>query len=183
MSKRLPFQGGWSAILPCAAAIGGYLFFVFLPGMREIHALRADSAAKQQFLSESVARAARQKLIETEEAETRMYLDQWHKSSAKPGDTGRVFGELAEMFKSAGVETTTFKPEAKQSLAAVDRLPLTVGCTGSHDELQALLASLEQLSKRVWIDELVLERGAEAGSKMKCELKLAIFVDNFEISD
>jgi hypothetical protein len=85
--------------------------------------------------------------------------------------------------KDAGVTTTIFRPESKQSFVAVERIPLSIGCTGEHDRLQSLPAQLESMNRRVWIDELVLERAKENEQDMTCELKLAIFVNNFDISD
>lgn len=182
MKNFLSNKGGWIAILPCTAALAAYLFLVFLPGMREIHQLRADMIVKQRYLSESATRATREKLIDAEETETREYLEERHHGASTSGGAA-LFGELSERFKSAGVTMTMFRPEPKSSFAAVDRLPATVQCKGPFEQLQALLASLEQLEQRVWVEDLLLERGSETAGDVKCEIRLAIFVDNFEISD
>lgn len=180
MKKFFSSKGGWVAIVPCTVALAVYLFVVFLPGMREIHELRADMVVKQNYLSQSAVRVAREKSLDAEEAETRVYLTQGRDGKI---DGAAIFGELSERFKRAGVTMTMFRPEPKASYAAVDRLSATVQCKGTFEQLQALLSSLEQLQRQVWIEDLVLERGLEAAGDMKCELKLAIFVDNFEISD
>lgn len=183
MKNFLSSKGGWIAILPCTAAVAAYLFLVFLPGMREIHQLRADMVVKQRYLSESAVRAAREKAVETEEAETREYLQRGRNGAGSKAEGAALFGELSEQFRSAGVTMTMFRPEPKSLHVAVDRLPATVQCQGTFLQLQSLLASLEQLRHRIWIEELLLERGAEIEGNVKCELRLAIFVDNFEISD
>jgi Tfp pilus assembly protein PilO len=183
MKNLLSAKGGWVAIVPCTVGLAAYLFLVFLPGMREIHELRADMVVKERYLSESATRAAREKSVEAEEAETREYLTARHGGSKAAKDGAALFGELSERFKAVGVTMTMFRPEAKTSFAAVDRLPVTVQCKGTYGQMQALLASMEQVKQRVWVDDLVLERGTNAGEDMRCELRLAIFVDNFEISD
>ena len=44
-------------------------------------------------------------------------------------------------------------------------------------------AAIEKLPARIWVDEVTLERADQDGKTVSCELRLAIFADNFEISD
>jgi hypothetical protein len=46
-----------------------------------------------------------------------------------------------------------------------------------------VLAAIEHLPARIWIDEVTFERIGQDGAIVSCELRLAIFADNFEISD
>jgi Tfp pilus assembly protein PilO len=182
--NRSQFQsGGWAVIVPLTAAIAAYLFFVFFPQMREIRTLREDIAAKQLYLGGTAQRVAREAAIDEEEAATREYVARLRGASRTSADVSAVFAAVSEQLRSAEVTTTTFRPEAKQSLAVVERIPLSIGCTGEHDRLRALLSSIEQMNERIWIDELTLERAPENEEGMSCQLKLAIFVNNFEISD
>jgi Tfp pilus assembly protein PilO len=176
-------SGGWTVIVPLTAAIVTYLVFVFFPQMREIRALREDIAQKQSYLGGIAQRTAREAAVDAEEATTREYVTRLRGTAAAPSDVAALFAAVAERLKTAGVTTTIFRPEAKQSFVAVDRIPLSIGCTGEHDRLQSMLAGIERMNQRVWIDEFVLERGKENEEGMTCEVKLAIFVNNFEISD
>ncbi len=40
--KNSLMNGGWGAIIPLTAAFGVYMFFVFLPGMKDIRRMRSE---------------------------------------------------------------------------------------------------------------------------------------------
>ncbi len=184
MSKKKSLAaGGWVVIIPLTAGIAAYLWFVFFPGMKEMRELRADIGTKQSFLAGAPARAVRMKAAQEEEKKTADYVRRWRGSSAKAGDVAKVLGRLSETMKTSGVVTTAFRPEPKQSLAVLDRVSLSVGCVGTFAQVQTLLATLEGLPERIWIEEARFECDGKDREKMRCELKPAIFVDNFEISD
>jgi Tfp pilus assembly protein PilO len=181
--KKSLLGGGWAAIVPLTLAIGIYLAVVFFPTMREISSLRAEIAGKEAVIADAARQSGRLPQLEADLAATHEYLRQWRGISAKPGESARLFGRLADLVKASGATTTVFRPEPKRSHASMERLPLVLGCRGTHEQVHALLSSIERLPARIWVDELTLERGDQDGETVACELKLAIFADNFEISD
>lgn len=183
MTKPAFLSGGWGVIVPSTAAIGVYLFFVFLPQMREIHRLRQEIAEKQSFLGTVAQRAVLETSVEADIDATRKYIDRFRGASSNSTEVSGLFAKLSELLKSSQVTTAMFKPEQKTALASIDRIPLTIGVTGKLHHLKALLANIEQVNERIWVDEVLIERGKEAGEEMECELKLAIFTNHFEISD
>ena len=183
MKKPAFLSGGWGVIVPGTAAIGVYLFFVFLPQMREIHRLRHEIAQQQSFLGTTAQRAVRESSVEAEIEAARDYIARFRGASSTPSEVSGLFASLSELLKSTEVTTSNFKPEAKTALAAVDRIPLTIGVAGKQHSLQSLLAKIEQVDQQIWVDEVLIERSKEAGEEMVCELKLAIFTNHFEISD
>lgn len=183
MKQKKILSGGWAVILPLTAAIGVYLWFIFFPQMREIRSMREEIAEKQAFIAGAALRSAREKAIDDEQALTLEYVERYRGATGRPGDVAGLFASLSELLEHAGVKTTMFRPETKQSFAAVERIPVTIGCTGDTQHLLSLLASVERMNQRIWVDEITIERGKEAGEGMRCELKPAIFVNNFEISD
>lgn len=182
MSAQRRKRNSWLVIGILTGTIVAYLYFVFFPGMGNVRSLTADIATKRAFLAGDAALASRLRAAEAEEAATRAYVEKWSGAAVKPGDAARLYAALADCMKSAGVATTVFRPEPKQNFAVYERLPLTVACSGSFQQLQALLAAIEQLPQRIWIEEATFEREKD-GARMRCELKPAIFVNNFEISD
>jgi Tfp pilus assembly protein PilO len=181
--KKSLLSGGWAAIVPLTLAIGAYLLVVFFPTMREISALRAEIASKEAVISDAATQSARLPKLEAELATTRKYLNDHRGISARPGESARLFGQLADLVKASGATTTVFRPELKRVHASLERLPLVLGCRGTHDQVHAVLAAIERLPARIWIDEVLWERADQDGGLVSCEIKLAIFADNFEISD
>jgi Tfp pilus assembly protein PilO len=181
--KKSLLGGGWAAIVPLTLAIGVYLVVVFFPTMREIGSLRADIAAKEATIADAAKQSGRLPRLEEELAATRAYLREWRGISVRPGESARLFGQLADLVKASGATTTVFRPEPKRTHASLERLPLVLGCRGTHDQIHALLSAIERLPARIWIDELTIERGDQDGKAVSCEIRLAIFADNFEISD
>lgn len=181
--KKSFLTGGWGAIIPLTAAFGVYLFFVFLPGMKEIHRMRSEMESKEAVVQLAATIPEQLKHIDQEFVDAHQYVEKWRGVSNKPSDVAGLFGRLSNLTKVSGVATTAFRPEPKVSYATLERIPLTLGCRGTPEQVQTLIASIESLSQRVWIDEAVIERGKQNGKDVTCELKLAIFADNFEISD
>lgn len=183
MKQKSLLNGGWAVIVPLTAAIVAYLWLMFFPQMREIRSMREEIAEKQSFIAGAAQRTAREKEIDDEQAATRDYVERYRGATGKPSDVAGLFAALSELLQQSGVTTTMFRPEPKQSFAAVERIPVTIGCTGDHDRLLSLLASVERMNQRIWVDEVTIEREKETGEGMRCELRPAIFVNNFEISD
>lgn len=183
MKKKSPLSGGWAVIVPLTTAIFAYLWFVFFPQMSEIRRMREEIAEKQTFIAGAAQRTAREKEIDDQQSATRAYVERYRGATGKPSDVAGLFATLSELLKQADVTTTMFRPETKQPFAAIERIPVTIGCTGDHERLLALLAKVERVNQRIWIDEVSLERGKEDGEGMTCRLKPVIFVNNFEISD
>ena len=46
-----------------------------------------------------------------------------------------------------------------------------------------MLAQLEKLDERCWIEELALEQATEDGQNIKCDMGLEIFADNSKKSN
>jgi Tfp pilus assembly protein PilO len=181
--KKSLLGGGWAAIVPLTLAIGVYLVVVFFPTMREISSLRAETATKEATIAEAAKQSGLLPQLEKDLAATRRYLNDWRGISARPGESAQLFGQLADLVKASGATTTVFRPEAKRAHASIERLPLVLGCRGTHDQIHAVLAAVERLPARIWVDEVSLERADQDGEFVSCELRLAIFADNFEISD
>lgn len=181
--KKSFLTGGWGAIIPLTAAFGVYMFFVFLPGMKDIRRMRSEMEINQVVVQAASSVPEQLKRIDQEFLDANHYLEAHRGITNKPGDVAEMFGRISNLAKTSGVVTTAFRPETKQSLATLERIPLTFGCRGTHHQVQTLLASLEGLNRRIWVDEVLIERNQQNGKFVMCELKLAIFADNFEISD
>lgn len=67
-------------------------------------------------------------------------------------------------------------PEKAERL---QRVPLNMVCYGSFAHIQSFLAALEALPQRVWLNDLALQAPGEDGEAVRCELAMAVFVDDF----
>lgn len=181
--KKSFMTGGWGAIIPLTAAFGVYMFFVFLPGMKDIRRMRSEMEVNEIAVQAASVVPEQLKQIDQEFLDANKYLEDRRGITNKPSEVAEMFGRISNLAKVSGVSTTAFRPETKQSLATLERIPLTFGCRGTPQQVQTLLASLEGLNRRIWVDEVLIERNQQNGKLVTCELKLAIFADNFEISD
>jgi len=182
--KRNGFlSGGWAVIVPLTGAIIVYLMFAFFPQMREIRRLRDDIVTQQAYLSAAAKNAAREQAVDVEIAATRDYVRQYRGAVTEASQAASLFSLVTQFLRDSNLKTTAFRPEAKQSLVGVERFPLSIACRGSHVDTQALLARLEALDQRVWVDELLIEGNREDAQEVTCQVKLAIFINKFEILD
>ncbi len=181
--KRKPLRGSWLVTLPLAAIAVAFLALIFLPGKRRIEALRGDLHTKQDFVLGAGQMALRLHALNAELAQTREYNAAWRGRAADSAGVTALCGQIAQLAQDSGVSTSRFAPGTPSDIERLRRVPLNMVCYGSFARIQAFLAELEALPQRVWLDDLKLEAMGEAGEDVRCELAMAVFIDDFEISD
>lgn len=175
-------RGSWIVTLPMAAIAAGYVWLAFLPGERKIKELRNELRGKQEFIM-----GAGQMHMQLQEAtaeldETRRYNATRRPPSSASAGVSALFGEIAQLAKESGVTTTHFAPGGDTAFERVHRVPLTLACDGTYNQVQSLLAGLESTGNHIWITELKLQSIGQDGQTVHCELTLALFVEESEKS-
>jgi Tfp pilus assembly protein PilO len=182
MNTNTP-RGHWLITLTLAGAATAYLMLVFLPCKRTIAERRRELRNKQEFILSAGQVRTQIHAVAEDLARTRDYYDAWRGRPANSAGVAALFGEIAELARTAGVRTTRFAPGAAIEYEQLRRIPATLVCVGSFVQVQAFLAGLEASTQRIWVKELKLEGSRESGETVECELNLAIFADNRDISD
>jgi Tfp pilus assembly protein PilO len=178
-------RGSWLVTIPLVGAVLGYMVWVFMPTKRAIAELHQELQSKQNYVAEAGRMAARIRHVEEEMKATREYNSTWSSRSAAStsASISAKFGEIARIMTDTGVITTRFDPQQITDHARLQEIPLQLGCRGSLTQILSLVNGIEGLPFRIWLSDLKWEQVGEDSENMKCEIILAIFSDNPEISD
>lgn len=168
----------WAITLIVAGGAVGYVWGIFLPGQKTIGTIRDDLRSKQTFAVNLALYNSQTREAQTKLEETRSYVDQWQRVLVTPADMPRLYAEIAEVAKRAGVVTTRFSPDPPQRLAQVVKFPVNLGCEGSFGQVGSLVEGLERLPYRVWLERVSVEAEPEGRGLLRCEINLEVFAKN-----
>lgn len=183
MKPKKTTRGNWYVTMSLAGVTVAYITLWYLPGRKAMSEMRLELAIKQQTVAggKQVEEELRQSHKRLEHAQA--YVARWSDRVASRTSGAPVFGQMNAVARAAGATTTRFEPAPVVEFDALRQLPLTMACSGSFSQIYQLLKSLEDLPRLVWIEDLRLERKAESDKELRCELKLAVFVDKLQNSN
>lgn len=167
-------------ILAGAAAVA-YAMLVFVPGQRSIAGLRRQVREKELRISQNYQLAEPIRKLEAQVDASRAFADAWREKSPGANAVAPLYAEVIRRAKETGAEVTTMSPQAEQSLSLVGLVPVAMQAEGTYRSIHALVEQLETMPSKVWVDDLLLIPDREGG-RVRCTLKLMIFVDRSEIS-
>lgn len=165
------------------AVAAGYLVLVFLPGMSSIRSTRAEIRKQQDFVSETEKKRPQiaelqslQKSISDATAIQRRRL-------IAADAVSHLFSRISTLTKETGTRTTRFQPHEEVRYDSFQQIPIDFGVEGNSEAVAELIRQIECLPNLIWINGLKLSSAGEDGGLTRCELELAAFIDNREISD
>jgi len=176
-------RGDWLAI---AIALGGaatIALLVVLPLHKGVRDRENEIASKDLVVQQDALVQAQHELAQRNVASAREFVEGWRQRSAGGQALSVLFGQIAELAKSSGATVTRFEPQTPVELERLRRVPLEVACQGTLEAVFALVKELESLPRDIWIEDLAISDGGEAGQSVRCEMKLAIFADKPDFSD
>jgi Tfp pilus assembly protein PilO len=100
-----------------------------------------------------------------------------------PEQLSKTYGEISRLCRDSGTTTARFEPHAAKEFDTFRKVPLGLSVTGSTQQIEHLLASLESLPQLVWVEKFQLQGPSEAGGFTSCHMDLALFINNREISN
>ena len=172
----------WFVTLPVVGVSLAFGLWFYRPTRDEIRELQAELELKQASLVEAATLPDRLARMQTEMRETREFVRTW-RAAASRKNLPVVFGEISRIVAESGAQSTKFHPEPLIAQRFLDRVPLTLACQGTFDQIFRLLCQLERMPQSVWVDDLRLVRSAKNESAVTCELKLEIFADKSDLAD
>ena len=179
--KRL--RGNWLLTVPLAGLTILYVVVFDLPARRASRALRDELQASQDFVAGGP-------LIMAQINDAQMQLQQadgfaavWRETAPAGTGSAVLLGEISRLSRDSGTHTIRLEPATGIEHEELRRMPLTLLCVGSFEEIFRLLRGIEALPHSVWIDDLRIERKDAKQADLQCELRLVAFTDKSKISD
>lgn len=168
-------------------SIGGlvllYAFFVFLPTRRAIAKMRSALDEKRQFIVTTQKDYTEIGAVQEDLERTRAWVADWKQNSPKRNNLGGFFARVAEISRESGTHVERITPEEPVEMKSLSRHPVRLVVGGRFSELFAFVQALEQMPFTVWIDRLQIQAPGQTGERLSCELSLAVFTDNQDLSD
>lgn len=178
------FDHGNLAITVCLVGMTvAYVMVFLLPRERAIGRLREEASAKQDYV---VQRGQLGTVLQTTQEQfdkTRQYNATWKQASEGRHTLSSFFGRISALARAAGATTTRFDPEPVVDYDNLRKVPVRMDCTGSFAQICRFVQELECLPRIIWVEDMRLEKLPGNTGIVKCELDLAIFVDNPDNSD
>jgi Tfp pilus assembly protein PilO len=166
-----------------AAAGCLYLLVSFLPTSRAIRAIRVEIRDDEAYIEQAASLAKSIAQTEAELNRTREYSETFCQRLPTRSTFSSLLGRITKQADIAGASTTRIEPQTAADLDTLRLVPVVYKAKGSFADLSRLLAGLEGLPERIWLDDVRLTAKPEAGQKMECELKLVVFAGISESSD
>jgi Tfp pilus assembly protein PilO len=183
MSNSRINRGSW--LITSALAGGGliYLFCAFLPSARAIHALREDIHSRQMFGAQTPLLTARLAALQKQLDQTRNYVAENRRRLPDGARLPELGSRMTKQADLSGARTTHFEPQAPKELAGLRMVPIALSAEGSYGAVCRLLAGLETLPERIWVDDMRIEPSRDSGKDVQFNLKLIVFAGNSEKSN
>jgi Tfp pilus assembly protein PilO len=176
-------RGSWLVTLALAGGGLAYLFCSFLPNARAIHALREEIRSRHAYAAQMPALTAATAALKKQLDQTRSYASENRRELPDTARLPEVGSRMTRQADLAGAQTTHFEPQPPKDLASLRMVPVAFDARGSYAQICQMLAGLETLPERIWVEELRIEPARESGKDEECSLKLIVFTANSEISD
>jgi Tfp pilus assembly protein PilO len=172
----------WFITLPVVAVSLAFGFWFYRPTRDEIRELQGELELKQASLAEAATLPDRLARALAEIRETREFVRAW-RSAAASRNLPVIFGEISRIVSESGAQSTKFQPEPLIAQQFLDRVPLTLACQGTFDQIFRLLCQLERMPQSIWLQDVRLVRRSKDDSAVICELRLEIFTDKSNLAD
>lgn len=183
MSNLRIRRGSW---LVTSALTGGgllYLFCSFLPNAHAMHALRDEIRSRQQFSAQIPALTKSAMQLQKQLDETKQFVAENRQPLPDAARFSELGSRITHQAELAGVRTIHFAPKTPKDLSELKLVPVDFDSEGSFRQLCQMLAGVEALPERIWVEEMRLTGSEETGKSTQCVLKLTVFTANSEKSD
>lgn len=176
-------RGSWLVTLALAGGGLAYLFFAFLPNAREIRALHGEIRSREAFAAQTPILVATTVALQKQLEQTKSFVAENRRELPGPARLPELGSRMTKQADLAGAHTTHFEPKAPKEFASLRMVPVAFNARGSFRQLCQMLAGLEGLPERIWVDEIRIEPARESGKDAECSLKLTVFAAESNSSD
>ncbi|HEX3997291.1 MAG TPA: type 4a pilus biogenesis protein PilO [Pirellulales bacterium] len=176
-------RGSWLVTLALAGGGLLYLFCAFMPNARSIHTLREEISSRQRFGAETPVLTAGVLMLKKQLDRTKAYVAENRRRLPSAAELPELGSRITREADLARTRTLRFEPQSPKDLAGLRMVPVAFDAQGSYGEIGKMLAGLESLPERIWVEEVKIEASRESAKDEQCVLKLTVFALNSENSD
>jgi type IV pilus assembly protein PilO len=169
-------------LLSCGAAVGVYLWCLYLPNQNRIQAIwnEIDQKEAEIIAANSLASEIQQTQLKLDA--TQKFIDHWRKQAPQAESVAPVFGDIVKLARDSQTELVSFTPKTELPLENVSLVPVVVQARGSYHSLHEFLRELESLPLTIWIEDLEIQKRDSTSDLLECGFLMTIFTERSDIS-
>jgi Tfp pilus assembly protein PilO len=160
-----------------------YLVCSFLPASRAIKALRDEIREHKTYIADATSLTSMIAQSQAQRDRSLEYAAAWRQRIPTPATFSALLGRITRQADLSGAETTRIEPQSAIELASLRAVPILFSAKGNFGQISRLLAGLEHLPERIWLEDIRLEEMRESRQDIKADLRLVVFTGNSDISD
>mgnify|MGYP006294258627 CR=1 FL=1 len=162
------------------AVFAGYFLVRIAPVRAKLDEVRKDNQRQQQILAEAADVQVRlneaRKKLEIVEKRIGNYSSKIPSSRAM----GRLLERIADLMDENGLEDQMIRPGSEQQQGNLGRIPITMECRGSLEEVFDFYRSLEGLERLVRIESIELNNEDRHSGNIKMKTRASVYYEPTE---
>jgi len=183
MSSASQKRNSLLVTLGVAGLAVAYFTFVYGPQRRAITDLRREIQQVSNEIETSESLGSSLQTTADRLSAIRSYIDRFTEHDPKDGQFASVFGKITSLADEAGLSTARFDPHQPKSHRTMQEIPIEMAVTGDFAAAMALLAQIEQLPERIWVENLEIHPGGKDGEESTVEVRLVVFANQLASSE
>ncbi len=175
MKLALPKSSTPLVVLGLALLVA-FVMLVYLPLHRSIVAAQEELASQQATLHQENTLLAQIEAHQREAQEIEKVASQWEKVANPNLHLSQLLGKISQEARQAGTDALRLEPGPVQTMQALQRVPVELGCRGTFQEIHTLICQMESLPYKLWLERIELAPGDEEKHELNCEMDFAAFI-------
>lgn len=175
MKLALPKSSTPWVLLGLALVIA-FVMLVYLPLHRSIAAAQDELASQQATLHQEDTLLAQIEAYQAESREIDKVTSQWAAVTNPNLHLSQLLGKISQEARRAGTDALRLEPSPVQTMQAIQRVPVQLGCRGTFQEIHTLICQMEALPYEIWLERIELAPGNDQRHELNCEMDFAAFI-------
>lgn len=158
------------------ALVVAFVLLVYLPLQRAIAETRNEIAKQQASLHQDETLLAQIEAHQAESREIDNVIASWPQVANPNLHLSQMLGKISQEARQAGADALRLEPGQLQAMQATHRIPVTLGCRGTFQEIHQLICQIETLPCKLWIERVELAPVDDQKHELTCEMDFAAFI-------
>jgi len=174
---------GWLVTGGIACVAVAYVFLAFLPSQKGFRQMHLQLREKQADIAATDKLFAGVTLTRGRLEQASALVTQWKKDAPAPQDLSRLYAQVSDRARLAGVKLLRLDPQPARPHAVVAEHTVSVSVEGSLEGVFNFFKGVEELPQTIWLRNIKMLKAGETSENLRCDLTLTIFGDSDDNSD
>jgi Tfp pilus assembly protein PilO len=174
---------GWLVTGGIACVAVAYVFLAFLPSQKGFRLMHLQLREKQKDIASTDKLFASVSLTRGRLNQASSFVKQWQKDAPATHDLSRIYAQVSDKARLAGVRLLRLDPQPARPHALVAEYTVSVSVEGTLEGTFNFFKGVEELPQTIWLRNINVLKAGETSENLRCDLTLTIFGDSADNSD